>query len=172
MKAIVLIGRIFFSLIFLNTIFAHFSSSGINYAASAGVPFAEILVPVSGILAVLGGLSILLGYKAKFGAWLLVLFLIPVTLLMHNFWTLEGAEAQMQMVNFIKNLSLLGGAFLITYFGAGPLSIDNAIASKPAIKESSKRQKFQPEFSREHNQNQPERTPAQRQRDKERAERG
>jgi putative oxidoreductase len=72
-----------------------------------------------------GGLSILLGYKAKIGAWLLVLFLVPVTLLMHNFWAVKDPMmAQMQMAMFLKNVTMLGGALLISQFGAGRLSVD------------------------------------------------
>jgi putative oxidoreductase len=82
-------------------------------------------VPVSGILALIGALSILLGYRAKIGAWLLVLFLIPVTLTMHKFWGVsDPTAAQMQMAMFMKNVSMLGGALLITQFGAGPWSLD------------------------------------------------
>lgn len=153
MKSLVLIGRILFSLIFLNTIMAHFTSQGIDYAAASGVPMANIVVPVSGIIAILGGLSIVFGYKARAGAWLLVLFLIPVTFMMHNFWALEGAEAQTQMTNFIKNLSLLGGALIIAYFGAGPLSIDNRKAAYTTVEgEAAGRQKFEPKLSREYQQ--------------------
>lgn len=90
---------------------------------------AAILVPVSGIIACLGGISILLGYKAKIGAWLIVLFLVPVTLIMHNWWSVTDHMArQMQHVMFHKNLTMLGGALLITYFGAGPCSIDSWLA--------------------------------------------
>ena len=65
----------------------------------------------SGILALLGGLSILLGYRARFGAFLIVLFLVPVTLFMHKFWGLSDPQmAMMQRVNFLKNVALLGGA--------------------------------------------------------------
>jgi putative oxidoreductase len=125
MKLIPLIGRIFFSLIFLLTAFNHFSGDSIAYAASQNVPLASVLVPASGILATLGGISIVLGYKAKLGAWLIVLFLVPVTIMMHNFWTIaDPMMKQMQMAMFMKNLSMLGGALLITYFGAGPLSVD------------------------------------------------
>ena len=56
---------------------------------------------------------------------MLVLFLIPVTLMMHKFWGISDPQAaQMQMIMFMKNLSMLGGALLITQFGAGPASID------------------------------------------------
>lgn len=125
MKFIPLIGRIFFSLIFLLAVFNHFSGETIAYAASQNVPLASVLVPASGILATLGGISIVLGYKARWGAWLIVLFLVPVTLMMHNFWTIsDPMMRQMQMAMFMKNISMLGGALLIAYFGAGPLSVD------------------------------------------------
>ena len=72
-----------------------------------------------------GGLSILLGYRAKIGAWLIVVFLLIVTPLMHNFWGLtHPMMAQVQMIMFLKNVSMLGGALLIAQFGAGPLSLD------------------------------------------------
>lgn len=126
MKLILVLGRFFYSLIFLLTIRTHFSPGTIQYVAATGLPYASFLVPASGILAVLGALSILLGFKARLGAWLLVFFLIPVTLVMHHFWTYtDPSQVQMQEVNFMKNLSLLGAAFLIAYFGSGPVSLTN-----------------------------------------------
>lgn len=126
MKFIPLTGRILFSLIFLFTAYNHFSGEAIAYAASKNVPFASVLVPVSGIIATLGGISIVLGYKARLGAWLIVLFLVPVTFMMHNFWAIsDPTMKQMQMSMFLKNLSMMGAALLITYFGSGPLSIDS-----------------------------------------------
>lgn len=71
-----------------------------------------------------GGLSILLGYRAKIGAWLIALFLISVTPL-HNFWAVhDPMMAQIQMIMFMKNISMLGGALFVSQFGAGPLSLD------------------------------------------------
>ena len=123
--AAVLAGRLLFSLIFLLAAVGHFSHQEIAYAALQGVPLASIAVPLSGVLALLGGLSLLVGYRAKWGAWLLILFLVPVTLWMHNFWAVKDPMmAQMQMAMFMKNLSMIGGALLITQFGAGPLSLD------------------------------------------------
>ena len=120
-----LLGRISFALIFVMSGFTHFSKQTIGYAAAQGVPLASIAVPLAGIIALLGGLSILLGYRAKLGAWLIVLFLVPVTLTMHKFWEIsDPMMAQMQMIMFMKNVSILGGALLISQFGAGPLSVD------------------------------------------------
>ncbi len=123
--AVVVLGRFFFALIFLMAGASNFSRQTVGYAASQGVPLASIAVPFSGVLAIAGGLCILLGYRSKLGAWLIVLFLIPVTLVMHKFWTVtDPMMAQIQMIMFMKNVSMLGGAFLISQFGAGPFSLD------------------------------------------------
>lgn len=123
--SLVLVGRFLFSLIFIISSFAHFSSTTIAYAATQGVPFSPLLVPFSGILALLGGLSILFGFHARLGAIFIILFLVPVTLTMHNFWAISDVgQAQIQQIMFMKNLSMLGGALFIFNFGAGPLSFD------------------------------------------------
>lgn len=103
----------------------NFSAMGIAWAAQQGVPFPGLLVPLAGLLSLAGGLSVILGYRARLGAWLLVLFLVPVTLTMHNFWAVKDPMmAQMQEGFFIANLSRIGAALFIAYFGAGPLSLD------------------------------------------------
>jgi putative oxidoreductase len=121
-----LVGRIFYSAIFIMSGPNHFRSELIGFAASQGVPLASILVPLSGIIAFLGGLSIAVGYRARLGAWLIVLFLIPVTLMLHRFWGLPDAQAAMlQQAMFMKNMSMLGAALLISRVGSGPLSLRN-----------------------------------------------
>lgn len=124
MKYVVLLGRILFALIFVMAGLGHFTKAEIGYAESAGVPLASIAVPLSGVIAIVGGLSIALGYKAKWGAWLIVLFLIPVTFALHAFWKVTDPQmAQMQQAHFFKNISMLGAALLITQFGSGPASL-------------------------------------------------
>ncbi|HEY8468906.1 MAG TPA: DoxX family protein [Longimicrobiales bacterium] len=124
-RYLVPVGRVFFALIFLNAIIGHFSSQTIGYAAQMGVPMATLLVPLSGVLAFAGGLSIALGYRARLGAWLVVAFLVPVTLKMHAFWAVTEPMAKLvEQTMFFKNLSMLGAALLIAHFGAGPLSLD------------------------------------------------
>ncbi len=133
MKYIVLSGRVLYSLIFLMAILSHFSAEAIGYAASQGVPFASVAVPFSGVMAGLGGLSVALGYRAKSGAWLLVLFLLPVTFMMHNFWAIsDPMMARLQQAFFMKNIALLGSALLIAHFGSGPLSLDAVLQSRQA----------------------------------------
>lgn len=118
-------GRALFAAIFLVSVPGLFNGAGVGYATQAGVPYPNILVPLAGVLAALGGLSILLGFHARAGAWLLIAFLIPVTYFMHAFWTVSDPVQRLaQQANFVKNISLLGGALLIAYWGAGPLSLD------------------------------------------------
>jgi len=126
MRYLVALGRLFYSLIFVVAGFGHFTHQEIAYAAAQGIPIAGFLVPASGILAIVGGLSILLGFHGKLGAWLLVLFLLPVTLTMHNFWAVKDPMMQqIQMAMFLKNFSMLGSALFFTQIGTGPLSLDS-----------------------------------------------
>lgn len=128
MKYMILTGRILYAIIFLLSVLPHFSGETIGYAASQGVPMASILVPLSGIMAGLGGISVALGYKARYGALLLVAFLIPVTFMMHNFWAIpDPMMARMQQAMFMKNLAMIGAALMVVYFGAGPLSFDERV---------------------------------------------
>jgi putative oxidoreductase len=123
--SLALLGRFLFVLIFLMSAPMHFTSQTIAFAASQGVPLASIAVPLSGVIAFAGGLSILLGYRARIGAWLLVLFLAAVTPMLHNFWTVSDPMMhQMQFVMFMKNVSMLGAALFITQNGSGPWSLD------------------------------------------------
>lgn len=119
------VGRVLFALPFLISAPMHFTAGLVHYAASQGVFFPQLLVPLSGLLALIGGLSIALGYKARLGAFLLVVFLVPVTWTMHKFWILADPQAAMvQQAMFFKNVAMLGCALFLTHVGAGPISLD------------------------------------------------
>jgi putative oxidoreductase len=125
MRAIVPIGRVLFALIFVASVVGHFSSAEISEAAAHGVPVATLLVPLAGLIALVGGVSVMLGYRARFGALLLLVFLVPVTLVMHKFWGLADPQmAMMQKIHFMKNTSLIGACLLLMYHGSGPYSLD------------------------------------------------
>jgi putative oxidoreductase len=131
MKWVVLIARVFLGGLFVYSAPGHFTESTIGMAAAHGVPLASIAVPLSGVLAFVGGVSVILGYKARLGGWLLVLFLVPVTVMMHDFWAVaDAAAAEMQRGFFVSNLSHLGGALLVCRYGAGPLSVDEWLAER------------------------------------------
>jgi putative oxidoreductase len=129
---LVVLGRFLYALIFLFGGASHFSKQTIAYAATQGVPLASIAVPLSGIFAIAGGLSILLGYRAKLGAGPImlflvrtILFLVRTILMMDRFWAMhDPLMARMHMALFKENVALIGGALLISQFGAGPLSVD------------------------------------------------
>lgn len=124
-RLLVPVGRALYAAIFLLASIGHFSHQAIERVAQQGVPFASVLVPVSGLMALLGGLSVLLGYRTRIGAGLLILFLIPVTLAMHAFWAVSDPHlAELQRVMFFKNVALVGAALLLVHFGAGPFSLD------------------------------------------------
>ncbi|MBL7859764.1 MAG: DoxX family protein [Cyclobacteriaceae bacterium] len=126
MKYVQLLGRALFSLIFLLSPAKHFSTPTIAYAASQGVPFANLLVPASGIMALLGAISIIIGYKARIGSILLVAFLLPITFTIHNFWAIsDPIFSELQNAMFMKNISMMGAALFIGHTGTGSLSIEN-----------------------------------------------
>ncbi len=125
MNALAPIGRILFAAIFVVSAPQLFKSEAVAHATAAGVPAAHVLVPLAAILALLGGISVALGVRARLGALALIAFLVPVTLYMHKFWGItDPQQAQMQLVNFMKNLALIGGAAFFVYAGAGAYSID------------------------------------------------
>lgn len=135
MGVVVLLGRVLLSAIFIAAAPRHFTREGIAHAAALGVPMAQLLVPLSGVLAFAGGVSLLLGYRAQWGAWLIVAFLVPVTAMMHAFWRLQDpALIHTQQAMFVKNVALIGAALLVSQLGAGPFSLDarGAPATAPA----------------------------------------
>lgn len=94
--------------------------------AGKGMPFAEVLLVGSIVLETAGSLMVLLGWHARWGAVLLAIFLVPATLIFHNFWAIDPAlarEAANQANHFFKNVSILGALVMIMAVGAGPLSL-------------------------------------------------
>jgi putative oxidoreductase len=125
MNYIPLIGRILFSTIFMYSSIANFSDYYIYEATAKGIPSSYILVPLVGVFELLAGLSILTGFMAKWGAWLIILILLPVTFIMHDFWNIDDpVKHQLVLMTFMRNLSIIGAALMISFFGAGPYSFD------------------------------------------------
>ncbi len=84
------------------------------FAASRGVPAPRAAILGSGVLLALGGLSVLLGVRPTWGVVCLVLFLVPVTFSMHNYWADKDPQArQSNQIQFQKNLAILGGALML-----------------------------------------------------------
>ena len=106
-----LIGRIIVSGFFVTAGINHFTNIHMmsGYAQNKGTPAAKVAVGGSGVLLLLGGLSLLLGYHPTFGAGLLVIFLLGASFKIHNFWVVKDPQQRMaERVNFMKNMALLG----------------------------------------------------------------
>ncbi|MBS1253484.1 MAG: hypothetical protein MAG451_02533 [Anaerolineales bacterium] len=115
MEIAFLIGRIILGIYYLFNASNHFMQLEMmsGYSESKGVPAPKVAVAGSGLLLLLVGLSILTGYQPVIGVILLVIFFLPVTFLMHNFWTMEDEQAKMtEMVQFMKNMGLMSSALM------------------------------------------------------------
>lgn len=111
-----LAGRLLFGGFFLLAGIDHFRHVQMMtpYAAAKGIPMPRLGVLGSGLLIVLGGLSILLGVRPTWGVLLITLFLVPTSFLMHNYWAAaDPAVRQLDQTNFKKNIALLGAAWML-----------------------------------------------------------
>jgi putative oxidoreductase len=116
MNTLHLIGRIIFGGFFIYSGVNHFIGFGMmaQYAKMKGVPFPAIAQGLTGLMLLLGGLSIVFGIYPVVGVALLVAFLVPVSLMMHNFWKLDDPQLKMaDKINFTKNMALLGAALML-----------------------------------------------------------
>lgn len=120
MKYLPLAARVCLSLIFLKAGISHILgySDTVSMMTNKGLPIPDILLIFTIIFQLLGGLSLLLGYKVKIGSILLILFLIPASFAFHNPAT--------DINGFLKNIGLIGGLLMVIYAGAGALSLDRS----------------------------------------------
>ncbi len=120
------LGRLLFSAIFITSGLNHFFQlqALTAYAQSSGIPEPRLAVLVSGAALVLGGLCVLLGTFARLGAAAIAIFLVAAAFMVHKFWLVtDPVQAQNQLIHFMKNLSMAGGALFIIAFGPGPFSL-------------------------------------------------
>ncbi len=124
--AAALVGRILLALIFIISGFGKITgyAGTAGYMASKGLPMVAVLLPLTILAELGGGLLIALGWKARWAAAVIFLFIIPVTLVFHNPIGLDAAQAQQQMINLLKNVSIMGGMLGLFAFGPGGFSLD------------------------------------------------
>ena len=118
MIIIFLIGRLILGFYYLYSAFNHFKNyqSMTGFVSSKDVPAPTLAVIGSGFLLLIAGLSFLLGFLPYIGVIALVLFFLPVTFWMHNFWTIsDPAEKRNQRIHFMKNMALMGSALLFLF---------------------------------------------------------
>jgi putative oxidoreductase len=123
---LVLIGRVLLALMFVLAGFDKLTGieGTAGYIASAGLPMATALAVIVGLLELFGGLALMVGFHARWAALALGLFTLVASLLFHNFWAMPADQAFMQKLMFMKNLSIVGGMFVVAALGAGSLSLD------------------------------------------------
>ena len=95
-----------------------------DYMSAHGFTAIPLFLIGAAIAELVGGLSLILGYKTRFGAAILLLFLIPTTLIFHNFWLLSGPEQEIQQIMFLKNLAIFGGLLYVLSYGSGGCAFD------------------------------------------------
>ncbi|MCV0352407.1 MULTISPECIES: DoxX family protein [Nitratireductor] len=124
-NAIILIGRILISVIFIMSGFGKITDIGgtAGYFGAVGLPLPVVTAWLVALLELVGGLAILVGFKARIAALLLAVFSIASGLVAHF-----DFSDQMQTIMFMKNLSMAGGLLLLTAFGSGALSLERARA--------------------------------------------
>ncbi len=94
------------------------------------VPAPELMLVGAIVFLLVGSASVIVGYKGRFGAALLAIFLVLASYYFHNFWTLEGDQKQEQMIQFMKNLSMFGAMLFLIANGPGAWSLDACLAKQ------------------------------------------
>lgn len=135
-KYLPLVGRTFLAIIFIRSGIGKILDFGgtQDTIANAGLPLAFLVTVFTILFQIAGGLSLIAGYKARIGAVLLLIFLIPATLVFHN-----PIADPSQMTQFMKNLAIIGGIAMVLAYGSGPISLDSSSYSTSEANQESMR---------------------------------
>ena len=125
-NALALVGRILLAAMFL---LAGFDKIGgfagtAGYIASKGLPVPQVLAAATIALEVIGGLLLIIGWKARWVALAFAAFTLVASFVFHNYWTLAPAQQMAQQLFFMKNMSIVGGMLMVVAFGPGAWSVD------------------------------------------------
>jgi putative oxidoreductase len=96
----------------------------VKYFAFLGFPAPEAMAVLAIVIELVAGAAIILGWKTRWAAWLLVLYVIIATAMAHRFWQFPEAQQFNQLNHFLKNLAIIGGLLYIITFGPGRLSVE------------------------------------------------
>jgi putative oxidoreductase len=117
----ILLGRVLLAVIFLLSGFGKLTAIAgtAGYFGSLGLPLPTVTAIIVGLIELLGGVAILVGFQTRIVAWVLAIFTVATALVAHTGWA-----DQMQMINFLKNLAIAGGFLVLASSGAGSYSVD------------------------------------------------
>ena len=122
-----LAGRVLLALIFVTSGFSKLAGIGATaaYVASAGLPFPTVAAVGAGLLELIGGIALIVGFKARWAALALAAFTLLASVVFHAYWSMPADQQFVQKLMFMKNLSIAGGLFLVAALGAGGWSFDD-----------------------------------------------
>jgi putative oxidoreductase len=95
-----------------------------GYIASKGLPVPMLLAAAAGVLELVAGVLLIIGWQARWAALALAVFTLVASVLFHNYWAMPADQQRMQQLMFMKNLAVTGGLLFVFAFGAGALSLD------------------------------------------------
>jgi putative oxidoreductase len=125
---LLLAGRILLALVFfiagVRKVMA--VAGTVGYLTKLGMPMPEVMVYVAMVVEIGGALMLILGWKARYAAWVLALFVLIATCYAHRFWEFDAAQYANQMNHFLKNFAIIGGMLFLAACGPGSLSVDKS----------------------------------------------
>ena len=121
-----LVGRILLAVIFVISGFGKIMGfdGTVGYIQSAGLPAAQLGAIMAIVVELGGGILLVLGWKARWAAAILFVFVFCAAIFFHAFWSSPPDHAMMQQIQFMKNLAIMGGLLYVVVYGSGPLSVD------------------------------------------------
>ena len=121
-----LIGRLLIAAIFVKSGLGKITGfeGTVGYIASKGLPLPQVAAIMAIIVELGGGILLIIGWKTRWAAAAMMLFTIVAAVIFHNFWGVPEAQAQNQMIHFMKNISMAGGLLYVVVFGSGALAVD------------------------------------------------
>jgi putative oxidoreductase len=126
-NAAALVGRILLAVIFILSGFSKITGyDGTAAYMATKLPMVSVLLPLTILVELGGGILLAIGYKARWAALALAGFSILAALVFHNFWAVEAAQKMGQQINFMKNIAITGGMLMVFAFGAGRYSVDKS----------------------------------------------
>jgi putative oxidoreductase len=127
-NAAALAGRILLAFMFILSGFGKITGydATAGYMASKGMPMIGVLLPLTILTELGGGIALAAGFKARWVALLLAGFSILAALIFHDFWAADAAHKMDQQINFLKNISIAGGMLMVFAFGPGRFSVDKS----------------------------------------------
>jgi putative oxidoreductase len=126
-NAAALVGRILLAVIFILSGFSKITGyDGTAAYMATKLPMVGVLLPLTILVELGGGILLAIGYKARWAALALAGFSILAALVFHNFWAVEAAQKMGQQINFMKNIAITGGMLMVFAFGAGRYSVDKS----------------------------------------------